>query len=78
MYYEIDYSKLEEPAKSKKALKDIQDYLGGKREFNKVVKAIKGHPKKTIIMNLSIFAGIEGYPAQVLADKYGIDNPNNI
>ena len=72
MHYEIDYSKLEEPAKSEKALKDIEQYLGGKKAFNKVVKAIKGRPKKSIIINLSMFTGIEGYPAEVLADKYGV------
>lgn len=71
MHYEIDYNNLEEPAKSEKALKDIQDCLGGKRQFNKVTKAITGMPKKTIIASLSLFVGIEGYPAQVLADKYG-------
>ena len=72
MHYEIDYTKLEEPAKSEKALKDIEQYLGGKRQMNKVIKGIKGQPKKSIIMGLSMFVGIEGYPAQVLADKYGV------
>ena len=72
MKYEIDYSKLKEPAKSEKALADIQSYLGGKRQMNKMVKAITGQPKKSIIMSLEMFVGIEGYPAEILADKYGV------
>jgi hypothetical protein len=71
MHYNIDYTDLQEPAKSQKALEDIQNYLGGKREFNNMVRKIKGHPKKDIVMALSMFVGIEGYPAHVLADKYG-------
>ena len=69
MHTTIDYSKLEEPAKSEKAIADIIEYLGMDR-YEKVVKSIQGQPKKDILMGLSLFVGIEGFPAQVLADRY--------
>ena len=66
----IDYSKLEEPAKSQKAIQDIIEFVGEKR-YKKIVEAITGQPKRDIIVALSLFQGIEGFPAQVLADRYG-------
>lgn len=70
MHYEVDYNGLEEPEKSEKALKDCEKYLG-KAQMKKVIAAITGQPKPSILASLSLFVGIEGYPAQVLADRYG-------
>ena len=66
----IDYSKLEEPAKSQKAIQDIIEFVGVV-EYERLVKSIMGHPKKDILIGLFLFRGIEGFPAQVLADRYG-------
>ena len=70
MHTTIDYSKLEEPAKSAKALHDTIEYLG-QAEFERITKLIVDQPKKDIIMGLSLFVGIQGFPAQVIADWYG-------
>ena len=70
MHTTIDYSKLEEPAKSQKAIQDIIEFVGETR-YKKVVAAITGQPKRDIIVALSLFQGIVGFPAQVLADRYG-------
>lgn len=70
MHTTIDYSKLEEPAKSQKAIQDIIEFVGAV-EYERLVHSITGHPKKDILIGLSLFRGIEGFPAQVLADRYG-------
>ena len=70
MHTTIDYSKLEEPAKSQKAIQDIIEYVG-ERRYKAIVKCITGQPKRDSINGLSLFQGIQGFPAQVLADRYG-------
>ena len=73
MHTTIDYSTLEEPAKSEKAIADIIEFLG-EVEYERLVKTIQGYPKKDILIGLSLFSGIEGFPAQVLADRYCAEN----
>ena len=71
MHYTISYTELNGDAKVEKALADCRSYLGDK--FSIVSEAIKdalanGADERTLIIQLSVLAGISGYPAQVLID----------
>jgi hypothetical protein len=72
MHYEISYDTTDAKAEDK-ALKDIKDFWGAKH-FKKVTKALADDhgrsSKQMIFIGLSICGGIEGYPAQVLVNKY--------
>lgn len=72
MPYTIDYGDLNGDAKVTKALADCRDYLGAKN-FKLICEGIKdalakGANERTLLMQLSVLAGISGYPAQVLID----------
>jgi hypothetical protein len=72
MGYEIRYDRSNEAEAEAKALADIKKWLGTK-QFNKVAKILASdHGRATrfmIILGLSM-QGIQGYPAEVMADKY--------
>jgi len=72
MGYEIRYDLSNEAAAEAKALKDIKQWLGTK-QFNKVAKILANdHGRSSrfmITLGLSM-QGIQGYPAEVMADKY--------
>jgi hypothetical protein len=72
MGYEIQYDRSNEAEAEAKALKDIKKWLGTK-QYNKVAKILANdHGRATrfmIILGLSM-QGIQGYPAEVMADKY--------
>jgi len=72
MGYEIQYDRSNEAEAEAKALADIKKWLGTK-QFNKVAKILANdHGRATrfmIILGLSM-QGIQGYPAEVMADKY--------
>lgn len=76
MHYNIDYTK-EYPNEAQRkaaAMNDIKDYLGVTR-YKKIVKAVVADQKitrKSFIFQLSMFVGIEGYPAEVFADELGL------
>ena len=71
MSYEIRYD-LTSPDAEAKAIADCKEWLGTMR-FNKIAKILKADKgrtsRKTIVAILS-FQGIQGYPAQVMVDKY--------
>jgi hypothetical protein len=72
MGYEIKYDTTDRSKAEAKALKDIKQWLGTK-QFNKVAKILANdHGRATrfmIILGLSM-QGIQGYPAEVMADTY--------
>ena len=72
MSYEIEYD-TKDPKAEAKALKDIKDFWG-ESHFRKVTKALADDhgrsSKKMVLISLSIYGGVQGYPAQVLLDKY--------
>jgi hypothetical protein len=71
MSYEIEYDTTDPKAEAK-ALKDIKDFWGAKH-FKKVTKVLADDhgrsSKRMIIISLGM-CGVQGYPAQVLLDKY--------
>jgi chromate transport protein ChrA len=72
MSYEIKYDRKDEAAAQAKAIADVRKWLGTK-QFNKVVNILANdHGRATrfmIILGLSM-QGIQGYPAEVMADTY--------
>jgi len=69
-HYTIDYSKITDPKEKRiKATQDIKDYIGAAK-FLAVSRDILKDPipRKSFIVQLSLFAGIEGYPAEAWAD----------
>lgn len=74
-HYIKDYSKITDPAeKQAKAIQDIKDYLGVKK-FKHVCKLVHADQTATrtmFVRSLSIFVGIEGYPAEAWADELGL------
>lgn len=74
-HYNIDYDKIaDETEKRAKAMKDIKEYLGI-AQFKKIVKAVhkeQAMTRKNFLIQLSMFVGIEGYPATVWADELGL------
>ena len=71
MSYEIKYDTTDPLAESN-ALMDCRKWLGN-RQYRKVIDILKGDngrtPKRMVIFGLSM-QGIQGYPAQVMVDKY--------
>ncbi len=61
----IDYSTLQEPEKSKRALADIENYLG-KDRMARDAKILKGlNPRFEAFQGAcGLFIGIEGFPVQ--------------
>ena len=61
-HYDIDYSKLEEPAKSAKAISDCKFYLG--RSYAKILRIIAEDAStlegRKVLLS---FAGVQGFPA---------------
>lgn len=74
MHYNINYSKLPPAEAHAKALADIKDYLGACK-FKAICKIVHGDQtinRESFIMSLSMFMGIEGFPAQAFADELGL------
>ncbi len=71
MHYEITY-KTTDPLAESNALMDCRKWLGN-RQYHKVIDILKGDngrtPRSLVIFGLSM-QGIQGYPAQVMVDKY--------
>jgi hypothetical protein len=70
MHYEIDYSSKINAAEA--AEQDCIEWLG-KKQFNKVIAILRADEGRSsehlVVLGLSL-QGIQGYPAQVLIDKY--------
>ena len=66
MKHTISYKHLEGDAKVNKALDDCRFYLGDK--FDQVVGILREIPELRHRVAALSWAGIEGYPAQVLAE----------
>jgi len=71
----LDYSKLQEPEKTNKAIKDCKFYLGIK-PFNKLVELMSTvNDERGCRIALS-FGGISGFPATAMINKYmGVNLP---
>ena len=71
MSYEIKYNTTDPLAESN-ALMDCRKWLGN-RQYRKVIDILKGDngrtPRSLVVFGLSM-QGIQGYPAQVMVDKY--------
>lgn len=77
MHNTIDYSKYPEAEKRRKALQDIQNWIGIKK-FDEQSKAIRScQPPMTWpqFMLMCAIGGIEGYPVRVWAEDCGIELP---
>lgn len=73
-HYIKSYEGLEGAAKQAKAIEDIKSYLGVPL-FKKIAKAVHADQtltRKCFIFQLSMFVGIEGYPANAWADELGL------
>jgi hypothetical protein len=72
MHYEVRYEQQDETAKADAAIADCKQWLG-KKQFNKVVRLLKGDkgqsPRHAVLFGLGM-QGIQGYPAEVMADRY--------
>ena len=77
MHTTIDYTELPEKEKREKALQDCREWLGDR--FDPMIEAVRkdirencpeGFPKEDIskLAKCLAFAGIQGYPAIVLAE----------
>jgi hypothetical protein len=62
------------PADRVRAMRDVKNYLGTSKfkEICAAVHAEQGLTRKSFIMNLGMFAGIAGFPAEVFADELGL------
>lgn len=72
MHYEVRYDQQDETAKADAAIADCKKWLG-KKQFAQVVRILqndKGQsPRKLVLFGLGM-QGIQGYPAEVMADRY--------
>lgn len=72
MHYEVRYDQQDETAKADAAIADCREWLG-KKQFAKVVQILqddKGQsPRQLVLFGLGM-QGIQGYPAEVMADRY--------
>jgi len=72
MHYEVKYDTQDRQTAEDKAIADCKQWLG-KKQFNKVVQLLKGDkgqsPRQLVLFALSM-QGIQGYPAEVMADRY--------
>jgi len=72
MSYEIEYDTTDVVKAEAKAIKDCKQWLGIK-QFNKVAKILaedKGRSSRFMIRLGLSFQGIQGYPAEVMTEKY--------
>ena len=72
MHYEIRYDQQDETAKADTAVSDCKKWLG-KKQFAKVVnilEADKGQSSRELVLFCLAMQGIQGYPAEVMADRY--------
>lgn len=74
MHYTKRYNDPDPKINHDKAIQDIKDYLG-LIKFKKICKIVHGDQtmsRDMFIMSLSIFIGIEGFPAEAFADELGL------
>lgn len=69
MHYNIRYENLESEATRAKALADVAEYLG-KNTLDKVKGALVMIPKRQARIIALSFVGVQGYPAEVMADTF--------
>ena len=72
MKHEVRYDLTDPQAAEEKAIADCIEWLGV-RQFNKVTKILKadaGSTSRDFVMFGLAMQGIQGYPAQVMVDKY--------
>lgn len=76
-HYNIDYTKYEGHEKQQMAMQDIKSYMGTKA-FDKANKVLKAEAaagrltRESMKIQLSLFVGIEGYPAEAWANELGL------
>jgi hypothetical protein len=72
MSYEIKYKETDSVETQDKAIQDCKDWLG-EDQFNKVVGILRTRDEKVnqnmMLLALS-FQGIQGYPAEVMLERY--------
>lgn len=72
MHYEVRYDQQDETAKADAAIADCKKWLGKKR-FAQVVRILqddKGQSTRRLVLFGLAMQGIQGYPAEVMADRY--------
>lgn len=72
MGYTIKYDTTDRSKAEAKALADVKQWLGTK-QFNKVAKILAsdhGNTSRFLVGLALSMQGIEGYPAEVMIDKY--------
>lgn len=70
----VDYSKYTDPLKKRNAaLADIKEYLGEDR-YESISNDIRqvSVTRRSFVMTLAMFAGIEGYGAEAWADELNL------
>jgi hypothetical protein len=72
MGYTRDYSDLSSETKADSAIEDVKDWLG-KKDFAQMVANLRGEhgimPKQWAYMSL-MMAGVQGYPATAMVERY--------
>ena len=73
MHTEISYENLDDPKTERKAIRDIQDFIGKGKKWDRllivVTAAISTGASMQLIHTICSFAGIQGYPVEALT-KY--------
>lgn len=65
----IDYSTLQEPEKSEKALKDFRQYVG-EEPYNALVLMTEVKSKDWVRMAVAMLMGVEGFPVDAFIAKH--------
>jgi len=72
MHYEVKYDLQDRQTAEDKAIADCKQWLGEK-QFAKVVQLLKadnGQSTRQLVLFALSMLGIQGYPAEVMADRY--------
>jgi hypothetical protein len=67
----VDYSKLQEPEKTKKALADFKAYCGGNTKQYKAALALCKKSPTQFAIGCEMFLGVEGFPVDAMIRTYG-------
>lgn len=73
MGYTVDYSGMTPEQQADKAIKDCEQWLGGKAQLNKVTKhlgSLSGQCNEDFAYFYLEFQGIRGLPARVLVERH--------
>lgn len=74
-HYTISYDLLEGDEKRKKAVKDVQEYIGMDR-WNKLRQIYINDGEKYTLFAMDVLLGVSGYPVQATLDTFKMEVAN--